>query len=395
MKVLVLSTMYPNSVMYMSGIFVHEQVKALINLGIEVKVIAPVPYVPFFLKKVNNKWLLYDKIPRFELIDGIEIYHTKYIALPNGFLKDYWAYSLSAEVIKLIKSTNELQNFDLIHAHGALPIDYSAYLLSHKLKLPYIVTVHGETVYQTILNRRKFRKSKKALLKADAVIGVSSKVVNKIQSHTGRKRKTFTVFNGYKKLEIIDQTSGTHENLIILFAATLVKSKSCDYLLRAFSELVKRYFKIHLVIAGGGELLNEMKSLAYELGIQNKVTFTGALPHTDLLTHMSKCDIFILPSVDEGFGVVYLEAMSFKKPVIGTEGEGICDILEDNFNGLLVKPRNVESIKSKLELLINSEDLRNKLGNNGYDTVKELTWERNASETINIYKEIISSPSPK
>ena len=176
---------------------------------------------------------------------------------------------------------------------------------------------------------------------------------------------------------------------------SLVKRKGCDYLLKAFSELANKYFKIHLVIAGGGELLNEMKSLAYELRIQNRVTFTGALPHTELLSHMSKCDIFILPSVDEGFGVVYLEAMSFKKPVIGTEGEGICDILKDNFNGLLVKPRNVESIKSKLELLINSEDLRKKIGNNGYDTVKELTWERNASETINIYKEIITIHSAK
>lgn len=392
MKVLVLSTMYPNSVMYMSGIFVHEQVKALINLGIEVKVIAPVPYVPFFLKRVNNKWLLYDKIPRVELIDGIEIYHTKYIALPKGVLKDYWAYVLSAEVMKLIKSTNELQNFDLIHAHGAIPVDYSAYLLSQKLRLPYVVTVHGETINQIIHNKRKFRKSKKALLKADAVVGVSSKVVNKIQSYTSRKNKIFTVFNGYKKPESINSTPGTHENLIILFAATLVKNKGCDYLLKAFSELAKKYFKIHLVIAGGGELLNEMKSLAYELEIQNQVTFTGTLSHTDLLARMSECDIFILPSIDEAFGVVYLEAMSFKKPVIGTEGEGICDILRDNYNGLLVKPKNVESIKSKIELLINSEDLRNKLGNNGYNTVKELTWERNASETLNIYKQVINIP---
>jgi glycosyltransferase involved in cell wall biosynthesis len=376
----------------MSGIFVHEQVKALEDQGIEVKVIAPVPYVPFFIKRVSNKWQLYDKIPSFELIEGIEVYHTKYIALPNGVLKDYWAYVLFTKVMKLINSTNELQNFDLIHAHGAIPIDYSAYLMSHKLKLPYIVTVHGETVNQIIHSSRKFRKSKKALLNAAAVIGVSSKVVNQIQEYTGRKRKVFKVFNGYKKVEIIERSPITHENLIILFAGNLVKSKGCDYLLRAFSELVKKYSQIHLVIAGGGELLNEMKSLVYELRIQNRVTFTGALPHTELLSHMSQCDIFILPSVDEGFGVVYLEAMSFKKPVIGTEGEGICDILKDNFNGLLVKPRNVESIKSKLELLINSEDLRNKLGDNGYNTVKELTWERNASETINIYKEIISSP---
>ena len=105
---------------------------------------------------------------------------------------------------------------------------------------------------------------------------------------------------------------------------------------------------------------------------------------------MAACDIFILPSYDEAFGVVYLEAMSFKKPVIGTEGEGIEDIIKDGENGLLVKPRDVASIVEKLELLIRSPKLRNELGIKGFNSIKNLTWENNAREMIKIYERLIS-----
>ena len=67
---------------------------------------------------------------------------------------------------------------------------------------------------------------------------------------------------------------------------------------------------------------------------------------------MSGCDIFVLPSWDEAFGVVYLEAMSFQKPVIGTIGQGISDIIIDGENGFLVPPRNIAELQKKIEYLI-------------------------------------------
>ena len=133
-----------------------------------------------------------------------------------------------------------------------------------------------------------------------------------------------------------------------------------------------------------------MKQYSRELGLDQRVTFTGTISHSEMLKKMAVCDIFILPSYDEAFGVVYLEAMSFKKPVIGTEGEGIEDIIKDGENGLLIKPRDVASIVEKLELLIRSPKLRNELGIKGFNSIKNLTWENNAREMIKIYERLIS-----
>lgn len=381
--------MYPNAVMYMPGVFVHEQVKALIKIGINVKVFAPIPYTPFLISNLNTKWSLYNKIPAYEIKDGIKIFHTNYIAIPRGILKEYWSYSYVSSIMKIIQRNNEFRHIDLIHAHGSLPDDYAAYLLSRELKIPYIVTVHGETINTLYLQKRKFRKSKLALQNANAVIGVSSKVIKKISELTGRRDNVFSVLNGYKKAKNNYSNLNSREELTILFAGNMVKSKGCDYLLKAYSRLSRKYPAIHLFVAGGGNLLEKMKRLANKLDVEDRVTFTGTLMHEDMLELISKCDVFILPSYDEAFGIVYLEAMSFNKPIIGTEGEGICDIVIDNINGLLVKPKNVDSISYKLEQLINSPELRKKLGNNGYETVKNLTWERNAQFMKDIYNNII------
>ena len=171
MKVLVLSTMYPNSVMYLSGIFVHEQVKALSKVGVEVKVIAPVPHSPFPLKHFSKTWSLYSKIPQFEIIDDINVYHSRYLAIPRGILKDYWHLFYKFSVLHHFNKTNDLKYFDIIYCHGTLPNDYAAFLLSRKFDKPFVITVHGETVYQIIHQKRKFQKSKIAIENASAVIG--------------------------------------------------------------------------------------------------------------------------------------------------------------------------------------------------------------------------------
>lgn len=386
MTILFLSTMYPNSIIYMSGVFVHEQVKSLKKLGVNIEVVAPIPLTFFPLTKIRNKWKLYDSVPIKELIEGVKVYHPRYLSLPRGILKDFWGFIMAFSILKVLKKEKELGKIDIIHAHGGLPDDHTAKILAQKLKLPYVVTVHGDTVYSTI-NKRYFYRSKEALENANAIIAVSTKVEERIKKYVGLIGNIFCVLNGYnftarnKKKKV--------DGITILFAANLIERKGCSYLLYAYSALIKEYHHIHLVIAGGGEQLNTMKKLAQELNVLHKVTFTGTLKHLMILELMADSDIFILPSTNEAFGVVYLEAMSFKKPVIGTEGEGITDIIQDGVNGFLVKPKSIHSIVNKLKLLIESSELRKEIGEKGFDSIKNLTWENNAKETMKIYEKII------
>lgn len=121
----------------------------------------------------------------------------------------------------------------------------------------------------------------------------------------------------------------------------------------------------------------------------SEIKFYGALNHIEVLKFMSQCDIFIMPSKNEALGVVYLEAMSFKKPVIGSFNEGICDFIKDGINGFLVDPDDVNGIVEKLRLLIEDANLRFEIGKKGYETIKDLTWESNAEQNLHLYKNIL------
>ena len=389
MRVLVVSTLYPNSQIYSSGIFVHEQVKELIKLGVEITVIAPVPNVPILLSSFSEQWKLIKKIPRFEKIDNVNIYHPRYLAIPGGYLKNYWSYTLYLGVKPIVKN---LPLFDLIHAQGSAPEDFGAYLLSKKLKVPFILTVHGDSVYKLYKNKKRFRNSRNAIEKAEVVIGVSSKVIERIKLLTSRKEKLQVILNGFSQNKISQKDNlEKHKEINILFVATLVERKGSKYLIEAYSKLYNKYPNITLTIAGGGKLFQEMKNYAKLLGLNNKIFFTGVINHNQVMEFMSKCDIFVMPSWNEAFGVVYLEAMSFKKPIIACKNEGITDVINDGVEGMLVTPRNSDSIIEKLIVLIENEKLRNEMGERGYQKIKSLTWKNNALETLKVYNKIVNS----
>ncbi len=388
MHVLILSTMYPNSRIYLSGIFVHEQVKELAKLGIEVTVIAPVPYKPKFLKLTGLGSKSYDIIPKFEVFESVPVYHPRYIAIPGGYFKGYWGYPYAFFINTLLKRIEMKKQVDLIHAHGSLPDDFGGYLLSKWMNKPLVVTVHGQSVYALVNFPRRFKYSRIALENANALIAVSSKVEERIRKFTDRRSNIHIVYNGYVDRSNIDIKS-RNGIINILFSGELIERKGCKNLLLAFDKLLKKYDSIQLTIAGAGDELKLLKNIAKNLSIENKVHFEGAVPHSKMLELMNSCDIFVLPSWDEAFGVVYLEAMSFKKPVIGSIGEGISDIITDGENGLLVNPKDVENLVQKLESLISSESLRKRIGENGYESIKRYTWNFNAQQTINVYKRVI------
>ena len=394
MRILILSTMYPNSRIFLSGVFVREQVKALINNGVEVVVFAPIPLTFGGMTFLSDKWKLYSKVPKFEILYDVPVYHPKYIAIPNGLFKSYWSYPYFFFLKSIVKMLHKEKKFDIIHAHGTIPNDHSALLLSKYFKIPYVVTVHGETIYKFEKYPKRYKNSIVALENAQAVIGVSSVVIKKIKNITNNVKTVYKIFNGFNpvkksSLENNDVFSDDN-NLHILFAASLYKRKGCSYLLKAFKQLYNEFPDIKLTIAGGGPQLAEMKNLSDSLGISERVKFTGTISHDKMMQLMNGCDIFILPSWDEAFGVVYLEAMSFKKPVIGTFGEGITDEVKDGVNGLLVKSKDVGSIVEKLSLLIKSKELRIKLGNAGYQSIKQLTWENSASEVLKVYNDVLN-----
>jgi glycosyltransferase involved in cell wall biosynthesis len=383
--------MYPNSILYQSGVFVHEQVKELLKLNINVEVIAPIPYSPKLFQRYSSKWKLYNSVPKFEIIDGVRVFHPRYIALPGGKLKQFWGYIYAKTSEKIIKNILLEGKIDLFHVHGTLPDDDAVAKLSQKYNIPFIAHIHGASVFALTKRKSHFNKSMNAKVKAKAIISVSKVLQNKMKKFIGNRYsgKFHTIYNGYKKTSIVDKRE-KHDDFVILFVGTIYEQKGIRYLIEAFQKFNNKYRNTKLVVIGDGSLLNEMKLLSQKLGVDGSISFKGSMPHSEVLMEYSQSDIFVLPSWNEGFGVVYLEALAKKIPIVGSKGFGISDIIVDGENGFLVEPQNSEEIFLKIELLFNDSELRKQLAENGYQTIEELTWKKNAQETISVYKSVLS-----
>jgi glycosyltransferase involved in cell wall biosynthesis len=122
------------------------------------------------------------------------------------------------------------------------------------------------------------------------------------------------------------------------------------------------------------------------------VEFLGQLSHKKVMEYMAVTDIFSLPSWNEAFGVVYIEAMAQGKPVIGCQGEGIEDFVEDGKTGLLAKPKDVDSLVKALDFLLSHPTEAQEIGKRAGDLVlKHYTWEKNAEKTIEVYQEVLNN----
>lgn len=140
---------------------------------------------------------------------------------------------------------------------------------------------------------------------------------------------------------------------------------------------------------GQGEEEEKLKALTDELGLHDSVQFQGYLPNPVLLQQLASYQTFVLPSINEGFGIVYVEAMRCGCVPIGTIGEGIDGTIVNGENGLLVSPNDVSSVVQAVCTLFENPEEMAKMAVRAKETVQELTWENNAAHYIHLFGEIV------
>jgi glycosyltransferase involved in cell wall biosynthesis len=146
--------------------------------------------------------------------------------------------------------------------------------------------------------------------------------------------------------------------------------KGIDRLIEAVAQLRTQVQGLHLVVIGGGDDLARHVKLAAALSVAGQVRFFYNLSREEIAACYSKADVFAMPSTGEGFGLVFLEAMAFAKPLIGAAAGGIPDVVEDGENGFLVSPGDAEQLVNTLRRLVTDEGLRIELGRRGAQIVR-------------------------
>lgn len=393
MKILIISHMYPSSQSQAYGIFIHKQVKALVEQGCEVKVISPVPYAPWPLTILKKKWQSYASVPAKDKIEGIEVHYPRYLEFPRSFLLEQAGFMMYLGMRGLLKRLSKEFHFDLIHAHVALPDGHAASFFQREYQVPVVITVHGQD-FQSTLHRGEKAKARLAevLGAADKVITVSSKLKRMVQDEPFAPK--IEVINNGIDLEDCQGTGGmkpSSGNIKLISVSNLKKTKGLDLTLQALPSLLPKYPALTYYIVGEGEERQNLENLVDALKLRNHVVFLGRLTHPEAMKEMAAADIFCLPSWQEGFGVVYIEAMAQGVPVIGVQGEGIEDVIIHGHNGLLVRPQNVGDIAEALDSLLSDASYARRLAEAGRDTVAGgFTWSENAGKTRQIYQRLLT-----
>lgn len=148
--------------------------------------------------------------------------------------------------------------------------------------------------------------------------------------------------------------------------------KGTDELLLALSRLRASFPDLHLVVVGRGSDLPRLRQLATNLDVAEFVHFFAGLSREALAACYARSEIFALPSTGEGFGLVFLEAMAFGKPLVAVAAGGSTDLVQDGINGLLVAPRDPVNLTAALTRLLNEGELRFALGSRGIERVSRM-----------------------
>lgn len=361
-----------------SASFVHDQVKAYHALGHNVRVISPIA-----IGKCG-----FQSDSRFgtqcRVIDGIRYLHMRFLSLSNLGSRGFNTRSAIFALSKVLPTILDGFTPDVIHAHTlGFDSEISAWL-NRRLGCPSVVTTHGSDTATPYAQGRKYFL-KHCCDGADTVVGVSSKLTTQL-ADCGVTVPLHSILNGFaiEHLSTAEKTLGSW-----IQVGNLIPLKHVDTTIRAFAAYQKINPDVRLTIVGQGGERQNLENLCSELAVSHAVRFTGVLPNRQVLEEMSKTQFFVMPSHPEGFGIVYLEAMANGCITIGTEGEGISDLIISGENGFLVPPNDPDAIVRVIEWCFKHPEEASAIAERGRQTALSLTWEINAEEHIKLFQSMI------
>jgi glycosyltransferase involved in cell wall biosynthesis len=287
-----------------------------------------------------------------------------------------------ADICRTIKKIDP----DIVHAQSLI-FAIPAFISKKMLKIPYVVWGQGSDVYL----RNWFMKlaSETIIKNADSAIALTKDMKNVFQEICDRD--IAVVPNGIDienyQNQAFAQERDTSEKRI-LFVGRLNPVKGVHYLLRAMKRVCEVLPDAKLIIVGDGEEREHLESLADSLGIRDRVDFVGKVPHERIPEYLCEADIFVLPSVSEGFGIVILEAMSCGLPIVATRVGGVPDIIEEGVNGCLVESGDFQEMAKKILFLLDNRLLTDQISKNNRIKVQVYAWKNVVDRLERIYREI-------
>lgn len=388
MRILMLSWEYPP--VSHGGLARHVQdlSEALVRKGIEVFVVTQGSA----------------ELPADEIINGVRVLRTITVAVTaNNFVEDILQLNFQLLERALVLFRELDNNLDIIHGHDWL-VFWASKVLKHSFTTPLIYTIHAtefgrnQGIYndmQRYINDLEWYAS----FEAWKLIVCSQYMNNEVRNlFQVPEDKAVVIGNGVNEENYRGDSSPAYRDFyaspdedIVFYVGRIVREKGIQVLIQAIPEILKTNPKTKFVIAGKGPYLDNLRSLAEYLGVAERVYFTGFISDRERNNLYRIADVAVFPSLYEPFGIVALEAMVTRTPVIVSEVGGLAEFVRDGENGLTVKPNDPQQLAEKIRFLLNNKERAREMASRAYEIVKrDFTWDEIANKTLAVYEEVIA-----
>jgi glycosyltransferase involved in cell wall biosynthesis len=395
-RVAVVAEWYPSPADPVLGIWAHRQAVAARAEGADIRVVAmrrPVP--PLALARIPpdlaalRRWSRGARAALRPLtLDGIEVNPVAWLGPPRPLSYGGWGYWMSPPLARALDRLYQRWPFDVLHAHNLAPIGHAAarWVARRASGRPaFVLSAHGPDMIHVPERSAVGRRACViALRTADLVLANSAWARRRCEEIAAAPLRCRVVHLG---ADVRDPSPARNGRPRLVTVAHLVARKRHDVVLRALAALDPARRPEYLVI-GEGPCREPLERLVRALGIAEQVRFLGQLPNPEAVAEMARCDLFVMPGVEEPFGVAFVEAMAAGLPAIGGRGEGGPeDIAAAGEGMLLVPPGDAAALAAEIDRLCADRAALRRLGEAARSTAaSNFTWKRCGEETVVAYE---------
>ncbi|MBT0159413.1 glycosyltransferase family 4 protein [Candidatus Bathyarchaeota archaeon A05DMB-2] len=374
------------------------------------------PHVYFLSKSLSHNGVKvyvvtcdFPGAPAHEVLDGVEVYRVDSYKNPSPDFAT-WVYLMNLNMQKEAAAlAASLSNkVDVFHAHDWL-VATAGIGLKHVFRKPLLVTMHSTEIGRRDglhTDTEKMISETEAWLTYEAwkVICCSWYMVSHVRWAFGLPEdKLVMVPNGvntqvYDNIpsedlrELRSRFAAPHERLV-LFVGRLVYEKGVHILVNAVPKILEKV-DAKFVIVGSGYMKEQLQNIVRSMRLEHKVLFAGFVDDATLLRLQKVADVSVVPSLFEPFGIVALEAMAARSPVVVSDTGGLAEIVEHDVTGVKVYPNNTDSLAWGITRILTDEGFRRYIVENAYRKVQEkYDWEKIAQQTKRIYESVLGEYS--
>jgi teichuronic acid biosynthesis glycosyltransferase TuaC len=400
-KVVVVAEFYPRQGDPVLGVWAHRQALAAREAGAEVRVLVLHRLVPpraSFSRGRSNPLggparggpthALMDlaREPREQIHDGLTVTYVRYVSPPRSRAYPTWGAWAAPALGLALRRLRRSFEFDLIHAHNAVPAADA--VRRARLGVPLVVSVHGGDVLYTAPRGDSGRHAVQRGLEAATTVLANSRGIAELARSYGA-RDVRVVHLGTDLPARRTGPAGRREQApsLVTVGHLIARKRHAD-VMRALAVLAKRHPTLRYVIVGDGPERVALEGLAARLGVTGRVEFRGQLAPTEAVEEARRCTLFAMPSTEEAFGVAYIEAMAGGVPAIGCRGEaGPEEIAAAGDGFVLVPPGDIERLTQRIDELLSDPARLREASIRARETVAaNFTWTRCAEQTLAAYE---------